>query len=375
MPSFPEILNISQSLVDFGNVNQSSSSGTVTVRFTAGGTSGINPNAVFSINPVDTRFTATPDGAFNLTPGTFQDIVFQFNATTMLGSVTTNYLTFGPGQLNPPTTPQLTATTVAGGSASWSVSPSSINFGTNKIGATVGPVTVTVTNNSNSVSLVINSITAVPTEFSLSGVPSLPATIAPLGNITFQVSCESEFVGFNDYPIGVTITPSTGSAQRVELMYTGFAINPAYTLTGATKGVLFGLTGVWDTGPSYSIQQAVSSMAPEVGYGWTKQFDFDNTSSNSYLNKVFLRTEPSGACTATLTDTTVLSKSVITQSATAVQTGAQDSSGVVNWMQFDLENNGESHKLMFNVDAGGGIVIINQLVIAYEPRGVVYESK
>lgn len=225
-----------------------------------------------------------------------------------------------------------------------------------------------------SLGISISNIASNAGEFALSNLPAFPKVLNPGESVIFDVTCTAAFRGFTSYPEALTITVDTFPLYFVQLSYTGFLLTPAYTLTGATQGVLMSLAGDWNTGLSTFLVQSLASLPTEADAYWENQYDFDNASSNSYLSKVFLRTEPSGSVTATMYDTARVGDAVSTVSSTFTQTGVTDSSGLVQWMQFDFENNGESHLLKFLIPANLGRVIISIIILQYEPRGVVYEN-
>lgn len=354
--------------LNFGSVPQSTSAPAQVIRITSIGTGTAN----VTINPLDSRYVATPSGNLSIPTGTFIDVSFVFNASAVLGSSSTTFFTFtGGGTI--PGSPTLQAITVSGGVPAWNVSPSVINFGSLKIGTSSAPVTVTISNTGTG-SLIINSIALTPTDFTLGGLPSFPVTIASGNHITFTAVCNSTFRGTNDYTPGITVTPSVGPSQTVELIYTGFILTPAYTLTGATQGVLFGLAGQWNTTLRTYVAQSKSQLAPEADASLIKMHDFGNPSSYTYANRMYIRTECFGEVTSTLDSTGVISGNTKTSSDTKTRSAATDNTGIPTDVIFDVETNGEIHKLVLNVPANSGLLSITQYTLCYEKRGDVYET-
>jgi hypothetical protein len=386
--------------LNFGTVLEDTTAPTqaMTLEFTGGGGWG-----ACQINTSDSRFTfvITQAGTvvsplamagdfpiYALNTDVIYTMTVTFIATATLGSVTATCLAAGisvsggwtPNNTPFPGGPTLVATVIGEGTESWTVAPSSIDFGSLKIGTSSAPSTITVTN-TGSIPVVIDTIDLIPTDFTLTGLPTLPATIGVGDDFTFQVTCNSTFRGINTYNPGISITSDHGLTQSVTLIYTGFSITPAFTLTGATQGVLFGLSGAWVLPgsslplPFNYVIQSLASLASEAPASWTKMHDFGNPSSYTYANRMFMRTECYGEVTATLTSTGIISDVVVTRTDTKTRDASNDDTGIPSTMVFDVETNGEIHKLVLSIAANAGILCMSQYNPCYETRGSVYESK
>lgn len=352
--------------LNFGNVIESTSAPAQSISILSTGSMTAN---IF-VTPADARFVCTPSGNFSLPPGATQVISVVFNANTVLGPVTSEFVGFqGQPTVGPPLVFQ--ANILAGGSIAWSVSPNPYDFGSLKIGLT-GSHVFTINNNDPTTPLVINTITPSETEFAVSGL-TLPATIAPLGSATFLIVCTAEIRGVVSYPHAVTITPNTGAPMDISLQYEGFVIVPAFTLTGLTQGVLFGLGGIWDGISQNYVAQSLSSLPCEADASLMKMHDFGAPSDYTYTNRFFMRTECFGAVPVTLFSTGVISDQVTTHQDTKVRDATNDSLGIPTSLIFDLETNGEIHNLKIQVLANSGILSMIYYIPTYETRGSVYE--
>lgn len=370
MPTPSQGFRVTPAALNFGNVTASTSSPSLSVVVDAFGT---DPATNINITPTDARFVATPSGNISIPNGTSLTVHFVFNASAVLGSANATYINF-QGSTPPTSIYTLVANTVAPGVPVWNVTPGAINFGSLRVGTSSGFVNVTVTN-TGAASLTLNSISLGSLiDFALTGVPSLPTTLTTGGFFIFQVKAISLFRGINDYSPGITLTPSVGPSQFVELIYTGFSITPAFVLTGATQGVLFGLSGTWDGVFQSAIAQALVNTPCEAVATWMKQVDFDNPGANTYMNKIFMRTEPSGNLGITLADTSMISGITSTTTKFSLVDQASDGNGLLKWLQFDMEQNGESHMFVFTIAVRGGILIMDLWIPTYEIRGPVYEG-
>jgi hypothetical protein len=255
---------------------------------------------------------------------------------------------------------------------SLSVSPTSAFLGTGVIGSVLtSPPTFTIT--ATATNDMVNSIVIDESEFFVVTGVTLPYTFGAPGTITFQVYCVPEFLGLISYPTAITINTSSG-ALILPLSYTGQNLTSAFPLTGAAQGVLCGFFGTAALG---TVAQMLASTNCEVSATWIKQHDFGTPSEYTYVNRVFVRIENGGTVTATLTDTAIISGVVTTTSDTKTVVALTTDQSLVQWLWFDLENNGESHLFQMTVAANGGNANnfnIDLFVFCYDPRGSVYES-
>jgi hypothetical protein len=103
--------------------------------------------------------------------------------------------------------------------------------------------------------------------------------------------------------------------------------------------------------------------------------DFGNPSANTYANRLFTRIDPLGAVTVTAAITSVISEEFTMVSDTKTRAAqSEDNLGIPDEIIFDLEQNGEIHMVQIEVTPSGGILSIQNLIPAFEPRGSVYES-
>jgi hypothetical protein len=123
-------------------------------------------------------------------------------------------------------------------------SPSAINFGRHESGVPADTTTVTIASYGSD-TLVVTSITHTAPAFSLMNLPPLPAALAPLQSLSFDVS----FTPLNHGPASDTIlivSNAPGSPTRIPLSGRGVTIGPAapgviYSATGAPAGTLYTL--------------------------------------------------------------------------------------------------------------------------------------
>jgi hypothetical protein len=234
----------------------------------------------------------------------------------------------------------------------------------------VGAVAVLVPN----LAILFDTLASNVGEFIISNAPAFPITLNPGESFNFDVTCTAAYQGLQVYAQALTLTPNALPAVFIQLSYTGFLVTSAFTISGATKGVVFSLSGVWNSAASNYLAQALASLACEADAFWEKQLDFGNASSNTYLNKIFLRTEPAGAAAVTMTDTSMISGDTVNKTCTSNQDSSTDSNGLLKWVQFDFEVNGESHMLQLLLPANSGRLVQDLMVYAVEDRGVVYEG-
>jgi hypothetical protein len=366
------LLTATPSNLVFGNVVEETTSPSLSVLLT--NNSSINYTFYLQIVPSDSRFVYTGPEFITIPPGPDYAVTlnFTFVAGVGVGTVSATYATV-VGELIPiPFT--LTATTIAG-STSWNITPNIWNFGPLELGFNATNI-FSINNTDPVLSLTITSVTANDSEFSVTGLPALPFNIAHNASQSFTVECIAAFKGNVNYPNGVTVVGGAGEGQVVlQLGYTGQAITPAFVLTGATKGVLFGFGGQWNNAQKNLIAQSLASLACEAPASLTKMVDFGNPSAYTYANRVFMRIDPLGAVTVTLQNTGVISEQFTTvediKSRIALST---DALNIPDELVFDAEQNSEIHMLQFSVAAGGGILSIQNIIPAFEPRGSVYES-
>jgi hypothetical protein len=154
-------------------------------------------------------------------------------------------------------------------------------------------------------------------------------------------------------------------------------MTPAFTLTGNTKGVYASLSSNVVGGATIALYAMKTNIPCEVTQSWSNQYDADNAGMNTYLNKLFYRTENAGNIsdvTVTLVDTTTISGQIQPKTVTGNLTSNQFAPNIVSWIQFNLEANGESHLLQWSIPPNTGGIIMTMLIIQGEARGVVYET-
>jgi hypothetical protein len=223
--------------------------------------------------------------------------------------------------------------------------------------------------------ITINTIAAGTPEFALQNV-TVPVTLGPTQSTQFNITCTPAFRGSASYSQGVAISFAAPlKTAFILLSYIGQSSNSVFPLQGGNlKGVMLAFRGHWPAGSGNPLIQMKSTLMCEAACWWTKQVDFDSPSGNTYLSKVFLRNEPFGGVTAQMWDNTVVSNVLYKASATTSQDSSLDYTGMLRWMQFDFEQNGEVHLLTLLVPANGGIMSSTLYVLQFEPRGPVYEG-
>jgi hypothetical protein len=106
---------------------------------------------------------------------------------------------------------------------------------------------------------------------------------------------------------------------------------------------------------------------------WSNQYDFDNAGANTYVNKVYLRTQDAGNAnnvSIALVDTVYIGNQVVTVSCSAVSVKGIPT---VSWVQFDFEANGESHLFTWTILPRTGNIFLSMIIVQGEARGPVYE--
>jgi hypothetical protein len=144
----------------------------------------------------------------------------------------------------------------SGGTASFTVSPSSLAFGSQAIATTSGSQTITVTNAGN-LALTGGTFTLTgSTTFTRAG-GSCGATLAVAATCTYNVVFRPTAAGTNysgsvAFAYSSTIGPATGTGTPVSLSGTGVAAGPlAFTAaTNATLGTVFGVRSLIFTIPA-----------------------------------------------------------------------------------------------------------------------------
>lgn len=363
-------LSLTPQGLNFGNVLESTSSPSMSILIQSNGSGTAN----FYLTPDDPRFVCTPSGNQSLATGSSLTVSIVFNATTTIDTVSSQFIGFqGSPTFGAPFV--LQATTVPTGSHAWNVTPNPFDFGSLRIGSTSPAETFTITNNDPTLNLTINSITPGlgVTEFIVTGI-ALPITLTPGQTTTFTVTCQAAFRGNVSYPNALVITPAVGAVVNLSLAYEGFEIVPAFILSGATQGVLFGLGGEWNGVFQNYVAQGLSSLPCEAGASLSKQVDFGNITELTATNRLFMRVDPLGAVTVQVQDTCILSGVVTTTSDIKSRLGTNDSYGISDNIIFDLQQNAEIHQYTVSVLPNGGILSIIYMVPTYEPRGSVYEG-
>jgi hypothetical protein len=254
------------------------------------------------------------------------------------------------------------------------VSPSFFYEGNLKVGVITGSSAVTI-ENEGTVAVTINTITTSHSDITLSGLPTLPITLAPGGTTNFLFTVTSQNLGFNDYDDGVVITPSVGNPQFVEIAYNGFAIVPFIPLTGATKEVLYGLGGLSGNLPVNYIAPGESNQPCEAVAFFQKILDTNNETMLAYWNQLLARFEAQNNPTPVVVSmTTILGGATATTTTDTKQRNfTLDSQGIPSSLVFDVTANGEMIKIVLTVAALAGILSMISYTDIFETRGPVYE--
>lgn len=265
---------------------------------------------------------------------------------------------------------------VGGGTPAYTVTPNPDNFGALKVGQPSAARTYTIKSTGSSAvtisTIVVNG--AVTAQFALQSLPTLPIVLNPGDTTTFQVVCTPAEQGIHNFADVVDFTSDASSNPPLALGYTGFLINSAFILTGATKGVLYSLSGTWNSTFSTYVAEGDDTLACEADSSLTKQYDFDDGAEYNYLNRVFLRVEPLGVVTVSVADQSIISGVVSNTSDTKSRVATNDSTGILDIMIFDIQQNGELHKVTISVAANAGLLSITKYVLQADQRGEVYEG-
>jgi len=155
-------------------------------------------------------------------------------------------------------------------------------------------------------------------------------------------------------------------------------MTPAYIMSGRTKEVWASLNGIFSDILTTFVTTLQTNIPCEVDQVWTNQYDFDNAGNNTYVNKVFLRTQyanNTSPLTVQLSDTTTISGQISTKTVSTTQpvNPSPFPQGLVSWLQFNLEQNGESHLMKWFIAANTANIIMTMIIIQGEARGPVYE--
>lgn len=160
-------------------------------------------------------------------------------APTGAGSSSASITAFSDA-INGPNTLPCSGNGVAPGSKLLSVSPSTWDFGQQKDG-TPSPQQLFTLTNTGTVALTITAL-AYNGDFSAGATqPALPYVLNPSATVQVGVIFTPSVTGLRQSSNALVITSdATGSPQSIVMQGTGFLINPAFVLTGATLQPVLG---------------------------------------------------------------------------------------------------------------------------------------
>lgn len=260
------------------------------------------------------------------------------------------------------------------GSVVYTVTPNPFNFGLVVPGTPTLGQTFTLTN-TGLVNLTVNTITNFFPDFILTAIfPVLPATLSPGQTLTFSVACNATLLGAQNFFSAIRIVLASGPITDISLSYTGVVVIPAFTITGATRQILlskYGTVGAGAPGPLTQILDPTNLSCESPAFA-TKQIDFADQSELTYFNRLFMRLERYGTVTITVQDVSEISENITPSSDTKATDATADQ--LLETIVFDMENNGEIHAFTISIAANGGPFSMTRYVLAFDPRGTIYEA-
>ncbi len=210
-------LQVSPGTLDFGKQKTGTSSVSRVVTVSNTGDTALSITALSLSGP----FAVSPSTAFTLAPGATQQLAVTFSPP--MQGPSTGTLTLST---NDPANPQVTVALAGTGVAfTADVSPSSLNFGQQRVGTTSAALSVTVSNTGSS-SLQVTDVFA-NGPYSVS--PSTPFTLAPGASQTLSVRFSPDVEGL---VTGTNLTLYTSAPDRpiINVGLTGAGVSPMLEL-------------------------------------------------------------------------------------------------------------------------------------------------
>jgi len=299
-----QFLQVSPGRVDYGTVQVGSSlSKTVAVKNVTGHAMTVSASAssaAFHINGVTLPLSLAPGGSANVNV-TYSPATAVTTAASLTFSAT--------GSLRTSARVSLVGTGISGATASLSVTPGSVNFGSVQVGATA-TVPATLTNSGNSPST-ISRASVTGTGFSLNGL-ALPMTLQAGQAVTFSLlfvpptaTSDSGNVALaNDSPQptlsinltgtgvsagGLAVSPTSVNFGSVQVGSQAASNVTISNSGGQTVNVLQGST----TGTGFKTTGLTLPMALAAGQKFTFSVDFGPTASGSASGSLSLTSDGS----------------------------------------------------------------------------------
>jgi hypothetical protein len=257
------VLTSSPASVTFGSQSVGATTPPQTVLVSNNGNAAATITSIVSSNPV----FAVTGIALPITVSPSQTVQFGVTFVPSSGTTFSGTLTMNSTASNSPQTVNLFGSGVVTG-AVLGASPASLTFGSQSVGATTPPMTVSATNSGNSAAI-ITSITSSDPVFAVTGI-TLPFVLSPTQSVQFGVT----FAPTSASPFSGTLTISStalNSPQSVTL--SGNGVIPAGVLAASPSTLAFGQQSVGaassplpvtitNTGPGPASVTAISSSNP-----------------------------------------------------------------------------------------------------------------
>lgn len=256
----PTTISLAPSNLTFGAQPLGSSSATQTVTLTNTG----NQKLTLVIS-VDANFAQTNNCGSALPAGASCSINVSFSPMTH-GTITGNVTLVDTASGSP----QEVALVGAGGGAAASLSPASLDFGSQAVGSTSAAQAITLSNTGDDVM----GITGIASSGDFAETNTCGSTLAAGANCSISATLSPTAVGARSGSVTVTDNAS-GSPQAVSL--TGTGIGPIAALAPAS--LAFGSQLVGTTSPAQSVLLSNTGNAPLVISGITATGDFTETNA------------------------------------------------------------------------------------------------
>jgi hypothetical protein len=218
-------LALNPTALNFGQVGVGTTSSSQSVTITNTG------NAPVTINSISSNLAEFSVGALplpiSLSPLQNVQVSVAFTPSTATSFSAT--LTIISTASNSPTTLSMTGQGVG---PQFTLSASSLNFGSQTVNTTSAPLSVTVTNvGVVDLSISAVSVTPSPGAFTLASGPTIPATVTPGNSVTFSVTFRPDAVQtFNGF-LNIT-TNASATATAISLSGDGIAGTPSTVILG-----------------------------------------------------------------------------------------------------------------------------------------------
>ncbi len=272
------VLSASPTSIDCGSVDVGVQSAPTTVTLSNIGAVTLQVTGVQLVNPVGGTFATNALQAYSIAPSS--SVTFDVTLTPDAPGIHTASLEITSNDSASPASLSLTGEGVASGGPQFTVSPSSVAFGTVNVGSTTAATTVMVTND-DAVAHDLESISvggANAGDFQLSGLPGLPMTLAAgqsasvgvafspgatgarNGQLTFSFDggAFTEVASLSGTGQTAPPPPPTGSA-----LYRINAGGPAYTDTFANA---WQADAMFNSGKTYVTSNAIAGTTDDTLY-------------------------------------------------------------------------------------------------------------